>query len=143
MGPDFEIPPTSLSVFLTISMLISLAIYDRLFVPFVRKYTKNPRGITMLQQMIVGLIIHIITMIVVCLAERYRLSVAKDHGIYKPGKIVPLRIYILLPQFVLMGVGDCFVEVAKFEFFYNQAREGMKSLKTAYLTTSFWHRIFS
>ncbi|KAJ0695560.1 putative proton-dependent oligopeptide transporter family [Helianthus annuus] len=102
VGPNFEIPPASLFVFLTIPMLISLAIYDHLFVPFVRKYTKNPRGITMLQQMIVGLIIHIITMIVICLVERYRLSVAKDQGIYKPGKIVPLRIYILLPQFVLM-----------------------------------------
>ncbi|KAJ0742424.1 putative proton-dependent oligopeptide transporter family, MFS transporter superfamily [Helianthus annuus] len=137
MGPNFEIPPASLSVFLTLSMLISLAVYDRLFVPFVRKYTKNPRGITMLQRMTIGIIIHIITMIVAFLIERYRLSVAKDHGIYKPGQIVPLRIYILLPQFILMGVADCFVEVAKFEFFYDQAPEGMKSLGTAYFTTSF------
>ncbi|MFS7975442.1 putative proton-dependent oligopeptide transporter family [Helianthus anomalus] len=103
MGLNFEILLAFLSVFLTISMLISRAIYDRLFVPFVRKYTKNPRGITMLQQMIVGLIIHSITMIVVCLVERYRLSIAKDHGIYKPGKIVPLRIYILLPQICVDG----------------------------------------
>ncbi|KAJ0882280.1 putative proton-dependent oligopeptide transporter family [Helianthus annuus] len=41
VGPNFEIPPASLFVFLTIPMLISLAIYDRLFVPFVRKYTKT------------------------------------------------------------------------------------------------------
>ncbi|MFS7975441.1 putative proton-dependent oligopeptide transporter family [Helianthus anomalus] len=57
----------------------------------------------MLQQMIVGLIIHSITMIIVCLVERYRLSIAKDHGIYKPRKTVPLRIYILLPQICVDG----------------------------------------
>ncbi|KAI3760199.1 hypothetical protein L1987_50590 [Smallanthus sonchifolius] len=136
IGPDFEIPPACLSVFVTISMLISLAVYDRLFVPLVRKYTKNPRGITLLQRMSVGIIIHIITMIVASRVERHRLSVAKDHGIYKQGQIVPLKIYILLPQFALMGVADCFLEVAKLEFFYDQAPEGMKSLGTAYFTTS-------
>ncbi|MFS7975451.1 putative proton-dependent oligopeptide transporter family, MFS transporter superfamily [Helianthus anomalus] len=136
IGPNFEIPPASLSVFFTISMLISLVVYDRLLVPFVRKYTKNPRGITMLQRMMVGLIIHIITMTIAFLVERHRLSVAKDHGINKPRQIVPLRIYILLPQFALMGVADCFLEVAKFEFFYDQAHEGMKSIGTAYFTTS-------
>ncbi|XP_076925545.1 protein NRT1/ PTR FAMILY 5.2-like [Bidens hawaiensis] len=136
MGPHFEIPPASLSVFVTISMLISLAVYDRLFVPFVRKYTKNPRGITLLQRMIVGIIIHIVTMVVASLVERHRLSVAKDHSIFKTGKIVPLKIYILIPQFALLGVADCFLEVAKLEFFYDQAPEGMKSLGTAYFTTS-------
>ncbi|XP_071714067.1 protein NRT1/ PTR FAMILY 5.2-like [Rutidosis leptorrhynchoides] len=136
MGPHFDIPPASLGVFLTISMLISIALYDRLFVPFIRKYTKNPRGITMLQRMIIGLILHIITMIVASLVERRRLSVAKDHGIFGKGQTVPSTIFTLLPQFALMGVADCFLEVAKLEFFYDQAPEGMKSLGTAYFTTS-------
>ncbi|KAM0005394.1 putative proton-dependent oligopeptide transporter family, MFS transporter superfamily [Helianthus debilis subsp. tardiflorus] len=133
---DFEIPPASLSVFMTISMLISLVVYDRLFVPFVRKYTKNPRGITLLQRMTVGLIIHIVTMTIASLVERHRLSVAKDHGIFTTNQIVPLKIYILIPQFALLGVSDCFLEVAKLEFFYDQAPEGMKSLGMAYFTTS-------
>ncbi|KAK9067530.1 hypothetical protein SSX86_011641 [Deinandra increscens subsp. villosa] len=137
IGPHFEIPPACLSVFVTLSMLISLAIYDRLFVPLVRKYTKNPRGITLLQRMAIGIIIHIITMIVASFVERRRLSVAKDHSLYKLGQIVPLRIYILLPQFALLGIADCFLDVGKLEFFYDQAPEGMKSLGTAYFTTSF------
>ncbi|PWA75654.1 proton-dependent oligopeptide transporter family [Artemisia annua] len=136
MGPHFDIPPASLSVFLTLSMLISIALYDRFFVPFIRKYTKNPRGITLLQRMAIGLILHIITMGIASLVERRRLSVAKDHGIVKKEQIVPLTIFILLPQFVLMGVADCFLEVAKLEFFYDQAPEGMKSLGTAYFTTT-------
>ncbi|XP_024982206.1 protein NRT1/ PTR FAMILY 5.2-like [Cynara cardunculus var. scolymus] len=137
IGPTFEIPPACLAVFLTLSMLISIAVYDRFFVPFVRKYTKNPRGITLLQRMAIGLVLHMITMITASLVERRRLSVARDHGIVGKKEIVPLSIFVLLPQFALMGISDCFLEVAKLEFFYDQAPEGMKSLGTAYFTTSF------
>lgn len=52
------------------------------------------------------------------------------------GAQVPLTIFILLPQFVPMGVADAVLEVAKLEFFYDQAPEGMKSLGTSYSTTS-------
>ncbi|KAG8370829.1 hypothetical protein BUALT_Bualt13G0024100 [Buddleja alternifolia] len=136
IGPHFEIPPACLTAFITIFMLITIVLYDRLFVPFVRKYTKNPRGITLLQRMGIGLVLHVIVMVTACLAERKRLSVARDNEIFKKGEIVPLSIFILLPQFALVGVSDNFLEVAKIEFFYDQAPEGMKSLGTAYFTTS-------
>ncbi|CAA3020474.1 NRT1 PTR FAMILY -like [Olea europaea subsp. europaea] len=137
IGPHFKIPPGCLSAFVTIFMLTSLVLYDRFFVPFVRRYTKNPRGITLLQRFGIGLVLHIIVMGTACLAERRRLRVAKENEIFEKNQIVPLSIFILLPQFVLMGVADTFVVVAKIEFFYDQAPEGMKSLGTAYFTTSF------
>ncbi|KAL6217589.1 hypothetical protein ACLB2K_010806 [Fragaria x ananassa] len=136
MGPDFEIPPACLSAFVTIFMLISLVLYDRYFVPAVRKYTKNPRGITLLQRLGIGLVLHTITMITACLAERKRLSVIQEKHLFGKKDIVPLTIFILLPQFALMGIADSFVETAKIEFFYDQAPEGMKSLGTSYFTTS-------
>lgn len=136
MGPHFQIPPGSLGAFVTIFMLISIVVYDRLFVPAVRKYTKNPRGITMLQRMGIGLVMHVIIMIVAVLAERKRLSVIREHGIVDNKVMVPLSIFILLPQYALMGISDAFVEVGKLEFFYDQAPEGMKSLGTSYFTTS-------
>lgn len=61
---------------------------------------------------------------------------AKAHGIVGAKETVPLTIFILLPQFVLTGIADTFVEVAKIEFFYDQAPEGMKSLGTSYFTSS-------
>ncbi|XP_022041361.1 protein NRT1/ PTR FAMILY 5.2 [Helianthus annuus] len=135
MGPHFDIPPACLLVFVTIFLLISIVLYDRFFVPTVRKYTKNPRGITLLQRMAIGLALHVVIMIVASLVERKRLSVAKDHGIFENDQTVPLSIFVLLPQFALMGIGDSFLEVARLEFFYDQAPEGMKSLGTAYWTT--------
>lgn len=132
----FQIPPASLAAFVTISMLIAVVIYDRYFVSFMKRLTKNPRGITLLQRMAIGMILHIFIMLVASLTKRQRLNVARDHGVVKSEETIPLTIFILLPQFVLMGVADAFLEVAKIEFFYDQAPEGMKSLGTSYSMTS-------
>ncbi|EXB53513.1 Peptide transporter [Morus notabilis] len=136
IGPNFEIPPACLAAFITVFMLLSLALYDRYFVPAVRRYTRNPRGITLLQRLGIGLVLHIIIMVTACLAERKRLSVARQNKIFGKHEIVPLTIFVLIPQFALMGVADSFVETAKLEFFYDQAPEGMKSLGTSYFTSS-------
>ncbi|KAG6785471.1 hypothetical protein POTOM_011204 [Populus tomentosa] len=93
-----------------------------------RNYTAAENGI--------GFMLHVIVMITACLAERKRLSVAREHNIIGKNEVVPLSIFILLPQFVLMGVADNFVEVAKIEFFYDQSPEGMKSLGTSCFTSS-------
>ncbi|XP_071713683.1 protein NRT1/ PTR FAMILY 5.2-like [Rutidosis leptorrhynchoides] len=133
---SFVIPPASLTGFVTLSMLISVVLYDRVFVKIMAKWTKNPRGISLLQRMGTGMVIHIIIMVVASFMDRYRLSVAKDQGVVESGKQIPLSIFILLPQFALMGVADAFLEVAKIEFFYDQAPESMKSLGTSYSMTS-------
>ncbi|MED6140617.1 hypothetical protein PIB30_094966 [Stylosanthes scabra] len=136
IGRNFSIPPASLGAFVTLSMLICVVIYDRFFVKIMRKLTHNPRGITLLQRMGIGMVIHIVIMVVAFLTERYRLKVAKEHGLVQNGGQVPSTIFILLPQFVLMGTADAFLEVAKIEFFYDQAPENMKSLGTSYSMTS-------
>ncbi|XP_009336152.2 protein NRT1/ PTR FAMILY 5.2-like [Pyrus x bretschneideri] len=136
IGPHFEIPPACLSAFITIFMLISLVVYDRFFVPWIQRYTKNPRGITLLQRLGIGLVLHVLIMITAWLAERKRLSVVREHKLFGPRDTLPLTIFVLLPQFALLGIADSFVETAKIELFYDQAPEGMKSLGTAYFTTS-------
>lgn len=133
---NFKIPAASLNAFVTISMLTCLLLYDRFFVGIMQKITKNPRGITLLQRMGIGLFIHIIIMVIASFTERYRLKVARDHGVFDKHGEVPLTIFVLLPQFVLMGCADSFLEVAKIEFFYDQAPESMKSLGTSYSQTS-------
>lgn len=133
---NFSIPPASLVGFTTFSMLVSIVIYDRIFVKLARKLTGNPRGITLLQRMGIGMILHILVMIIASITERFRLKVAAEHGLIHQTVVpIPLTIFTLLPQFVLMGLADAFLEVAKLEFFYDQAPESMKSLGTSYMTT--------
>ncbi|KAF3457858.1 hypothetical protein FNV43_RR02518 [Rhamnella rubrinervis] len=132
----FKIPPASLVGFVTLSMLISVVLYDKFFVKMMQRLTKNPRGITLLQRTGIGMVLHFIIMTTASLTERWRLNVAKDHGVVENGGQVPLSIFILLPQFVLMGTADAFLEVAKIEFFYDQAPESMKSLGTSFAMTT-------
>ncbi|CAJ1899929.1 unnamed protein product [Sphenostylis stenocarpa] len=136
MGPHFEIPPACLIAFVNIFMLISVVIYDRLFVPAIRRYTKNPRGISLLQRLGIGLVLHVIIMLTACFVERKRLSVARENNLSGQLDQIPLTIFILLPQFALTGIADTFVDVAKLEFFYDQAPEALKSLGTSYFTTT-------
>ncbi|KAB1219318.1 Protein NRT1/ PTR FAMILY 5.3 [Morella rubra] len=133
---SFEIPAASLGVFVTLSMLVTIVLYDRFFVKIMRRWTKNPRGITLLQRMGIGIVTIIIVMTVASLTERYRLSMAKEHGLVENGGQVPLTVFILFPQYVLMGIADATLDVAKIEFFYDHAPESMKSLGTSYHTTS-------
>ncbi|KAK7336897.1 hypothetical protein VNO77_17448 [Canavalia gladiata] len=136
MGPHFQIPPACLIAFVNIFMLISVVIYDRFFVPMIRHYTKNPRGISLLQRLGIGLVLHIVIMTTACLVERKRLSVARENNLLGQHDTIPLTIFILLPQFALTGIADTFVDVAKLELFYDQAPETMKSLGTSYFTTT-------
>ncbi|XP_062104431.1 protein NRT1/ PTR FAMILY 5.2-like [Humulus lupulus] len=133
---NFEIPPASLSAFVILTLLISVVLYDWFFVKFIQKWTKNPRGITFLQRMGIRMIFHIIVMFVAFLTETHRLSVAREHGLIKKGGQVPLSIFILLPQFIFMGIAGAFLEVAKIDFFYDQAPENMKSLGSSYNMTT-------
>ncbi|KAG0472980.1 hypothetical protein HPP92_014837 [Vanilla planifolia] len=111
MGPHFKIPPASLTSFTTLSMLVSIILYDRCFVRLMRAWTGNPRGISLLQRLGVGLVLDGTVMVVASLMEKKRLSVAREHGVVANGGPVPLTIFILLPQFVLMGMAEAFLIV--------------------------------
>lgn len=127
---SFEIPPASLKSLVQIFMLVSLVLYDRFFVPAMRRHTKNPRGITMLQRMGIGMFLYILIMVSAYLAERSR------RAMFSHNPTNPPSVFILLPQFAFLGIADTFLEVAKLEFFYDQAPAGMKSLGTSYYSTS-------
>uniref|UniRef100_A0A0D9VPC2 Major facilitator superfamily (MFS) profile domain-containing protein n=1 Tax=Leersia perrieri TaxID=77586 RepID=A0A0D9VPC2_9ORYZ len=139
IGRHFQIPPASLGAFVTLSMLVAVVIYDRLFVKAIRKYTKNPRGITLLKRMGVGLTLQVVAMATASAMESRRLGYVRRHGLelLAVEVQVPLTIFELLPQYVLMGVADAFLVVGKIEFFYDQAPESMKSLGTAMSLTAY------
>ncbi|KAG0483161.1 hypothetical protein HPP92_011245 [Vanilla planifolia] len=136
MGPHFSLPPASLSAFLTATILLGLVVYDRLFVPFLRERTGNPRGITLLRRIGVGQVMQIVISVIAALTERWRLRVAESHGLTDENATVPLTVFVLLPQFILLGITEVFVGVGKMELFFDQAPEGMKSLGSSLFTLS-------
>ncbi|XP_062181712.1 protein NRT1/ PTR FAMILY 3.1-like [Phragmites australis] len=132
---NFEIPPATMSIFTTAALLVTLALYDRLFVPLVRRVTGLPSGITYLQRMAIGLAISILGVATAALVETKRRGVAADHGLLdNPKAIVPLSVFWLVPQFAIHGIAGAFSSVGHMEFLYDQAPESMRSTAAAF----FW-----
>ncbi|CAN6705335.1 unnamed protein product [Malus baccata var. baccata] len=135
LGGHFRIPAASLGSFVTLSMLLSVPLYDRYFVPLVRARTKNPRGITLLQRLGIGFMIQVIAIAVAYAVEVRRMYVIRVHHVNGPKEIVPMSIFWLLPQYVLLGIADVFNAIGLLEFFYDQSPEDMQSLGTTFFTS--------
>ncbi|GJN14395.1 hypothetical protein PR202_gb01218 [Eleusine coracana subsp. coracana] len=138
-GSHFQIPPATMSIFSTLAMLISLALYDRAFVPLARRVTGLRSGITYFQRMGIGLAISIVSVGTAALVETKRRGVAAEHGfVDKPKSVVPLSVFWLVPQYAIHGLGEAFSSVGHMEFLYDQAPESMRSTAAAlfWLATS-------
>ncbi|XP_048441924.1 protein NRT1/ PTR FAMILY 5.4-like [Pyrus x bretschneideri] len=134
IGPHFKVPPASLQGLSGIAILITIPIYDRVFVPIARKYTGHPSGITVLQRIGTGLVLSILVMVVSALVEAKRLNIAKDYNLIdKPKAIVPMRVWWLLPQYLILGLAYAFATVGLQELFYHQMPEQMRSMGAAAL----------
>ncbi|XP_062174179.1 protein NRT1/ PTR FAMILY 3.1-like [Alnus glutinosa] len=132
LSRSFQIPPATLSVFGIITMLSGLVLYERLFVPFARRFTGNPSGITCLQRMGVGFVVNILATIVASLVEIKRKAVAANHNLLDdPKAVIPISVFWLVPQFCLHGVAEVFMSVGHMEFLYDQSPESMRSMAAA------------
>ncbi|PRQ55389.1 putative proton-dependent oligopeptide transporter family, major facilitator superfamily [Rosa chinensis] len=130
---SFQIPQASLLIFVGLTIIVVIPIYDRVFVPTARKFTGHPSGITMLQRIGTGLLISIITMVVAAVVEAKRVKILGDHNLLdNPKAIVPMRVWWLVPQYVISGLSDVFAFVGIQELFYDQMPEAMRSLGAAF-----------
>ncbi|XP_020570870.1 LOW QUALITY PROTEIN: protein NRT1/ PTR FAMILY 3.1-like [Phalaenopsis equestris] len=123
IGSPFPPPPATLSIFSIISMLLTLAIYDRLFVPIARRLTGHPNGISYLRRMAIGLAISLLSNLSAALVETHRRRAALA------GR--QLSVFWLVPQYAIHGLADGFSSVGHMEFLYDQAPESMRSTAAA------------
>lgn len=127
----FEIPAASLTVFFVASILLTVPIYDRVITPICRKFLKNPHGLTPLQRIGVGLVLSIMAMGAAALTEVKRLRVAQSYGLNHDSQAtVPLTVFVLVPQFLLVGSGEAFTYIGQLDFFLRECPKGMKTMST-------------
>ncbi|KAI6696952.1 hypothetical protein NL676_017071 [Syzygium grande] len=132
LSHSFQIPPASLSIFSIVTMLSGLVLYERVFVPFIRRFTGNPVGITCLQRMGIGFTINILGAIVASFVEIKRKKVAAAHHLLDaPKAIIPISVFWLVPQYVIHGIAEVFMSVGHLEFLYDQSPESMRSTAAA------------
>lgn len=135
IGPHFEIPSASLSVFDTLSVIFWAPIYDLMIVPLAQKYTGNERGFTQLQRMGIGLVISVFAMASAAVLETIRLDMVRKNNYYDL-EHVPMSIFWQVPQYILIGCAEVFTFIGQLEFFYDQAPDAMRSLCSALCLTT-------
>lgn len=92
-------------------------------------------GFTNLQRMAIGLGLSAFGMAAAALCERKRLSVAKAVGGATTAAL-PISVFFLIPQFVLVGSGEAFIYTGQLDFFITGSPKGMKTMSTGlFLTT--------
>ncbi|PQP95712.1 protein NRT1/ PTR FAMILY 3.1 [Prunus yedoensis var. nudiflora] len=134
---SFEIPAGSMTVFNIVTMLATIAFYDRLFIPFTRKFTGLDRGITFLHRMGIGFVISILATLVAGFVETKRKNAAFAHGLVdQPHSMIPISVFWLIPQYSLHGMAEAFMSIGHLEFFYDQAPESMRSTAAALFWTA-------
>lgn len=124
----FEVPAPSVPVIPLIFMSILIPLYEYFFVPFARKITKHPAGITQLQRVGVGLVLSAISMTVAGIVEVKRRTEANKNPLSLGG----ISLFWLSFQYAIFGIADMFTLVGLLEFFYREAPAGMKSLSTSF-----------
>ncbi|CAN6351015.1 unnamed protein product [Urochloa humidicola] len=131
----FQIPPATMIIFTTLTMLVTLALYDRAFVPLARRRTGRRAGITYFQRMGAGFAVSVLAVMAGALVETRRRGVAAENGMLdEPGgaaAAVPMSVFWLVPQYALHGVSDALSTVGHMEFLYDQSPESMRSSAAA------------
>ncbi|KAM0863063.1 hypothetical protein ACQ4PT_044830 [Festuca glaucescens] len=71
-------------------------------------------------------------LVIAALVEMRRLSTAMEAGVVdQPDATVPMSLWWIMPQYVLIGAADVFTMVGMQEFFYDQMPSAFKSLGLA------------
>lgn len=126
------VPPAALQSFLGLAIIASVPVYDRAFVPLARRLTKQPSGITTLQRIGAGMAIASVAMAVAALVEAARLRTARNAGLIdSPQAAVPMSLWWMVPQYVLIGFANVFTIVGLEEFFYDQVPDALRAVGLA------------
>lgn len=132
VGYGYVIPPSALQSFISLSIVIFIPIYDQIVVPLARSCTRKPSGLSMLQRIGIGMFLSIIAMVIAALVEQKRLKTAMEYGLVNdPKATIPMSIWWLAPQYILVGISDAFTMVGLQEFFYDQMPKELRSVGLA------------
>ncbi|XP_002526521.2 protein NRT1/ PTR FAMILY 7.3 [Ricinus communis] len=135
---SFHIPPASMSSFDIVSVAVFIFMYRRILDPLVARIRKDPRGLTELQRMGIGLVIAILTMVSAGVVELFRLKYKNTQKAVCADceSESSLSIFWQIPQYVLIGASEVFMYVGQLEFFNAQTPDGLKSFGSALCMTS-------
>jgi solute carrier family 15 (peptide/histidine transporter), member 3/4 len=126
------VPPAALQCFMDVTFIVILPVYERVLVPLARRLTGHETGITMLQRIGASMAVSCVAMAVAALVETRRLHVARDAGLVDQLDVaVPMSLWWMVPQYVLLGLAGVLGEIGLMEFFYDQVPDALRSVGLA------------
>uniref|UniRef100_A0A0E0M5H7 Major facilitator superfamily (MFS) profile domain-containing protein n=1 Tax=Oryza punctata TaxID=4537 RepID=A0A0E0M5H7_ORYPU len=129
-GGGLVVPSAGLQCLVSFTYITLLPVYDRMVVPLARRLAGG--GITMLQRVGAGMATACLAMVVAALVEARRLRAARDAGLVdRPDATVPMGVWWLVPQHVLVGVAEVLAVIGLEEFFYDQVAGELRSVGLA------------
>lgn len=138
IGSNFKIPPATLQSAITLSIILLMPLYDKILIPITRVVTCDEKGITVMKRMGIGMFLSVIAMVIAAIVETTRLKMSRQMGnLDSQSETVPLSIFWLLPQYILLGISDIFTVVGMQEFFYNEVPIRMRTMGFALYTSVF------
>uniref|UniRef100_K3XT79 Major facilitator superfamily (MFS) profile domain-containing protein n=1 Tax=Setaria italica TaxID=4555 RepID=K3XT79_SETIT len=130
--PGLVVPPAALQCLVSFTFIAMLPVYDRVLVPLARRVTGHHAGVTALQRIGAGMAVSGVAMAVAALVEGRRLRVARDAGLVdRPDVALPMSLWWVAPQYVLLGVAAVLAEIGLEEFFYDQVPDAIRSVGLA------------
>ncbi|KAG7608891.1 MFS transporter superfamily [Arabidopsis suecica] len=120
----FEIPPGSYGIFLVISFLLFLGLYDLVIVPLLSWALREPFRLGVMVRMWAGYVISVLCISALAATEYARRKTARDESGTK------LSAMWLLPYMILGGIAEALNTIAQNEFFYSELPKTMSSVAT-------------
>ncbi|CAK9872905.1 unnamed protein product [Sphagnum jensenii] len=134
---SFVVPPQSFGVGFGLLMILVLFTYDVVMVPLMRRYTHNPRGISILQRIGVGIFLSILSAVASGIIERQRRKVSwETNTAENPNATVPIPVWWLLIPLTLAGVADITVTIAQLDLFYQEVPDSIRSLGAGFVSAA-------
>ncbi|KAK3212966.1 hypothetical protein Dsin_017672 [Dipteronia sinensis] len=126
---NLQILVGSFSMFIIISLIVWLALYDRIMVPVESKIRGKPSGLGLKARMGTELAFSVAAMASWATAESLCRRIAIEQGIMGDLEaVVNMSAIWLLPQYILSGFGEAFNAIGQNEFFYTEFPKTMSSI---------------
>ncbi|XP_044471508.1 protein NRT1/ PTR FAMILY 1.1-like [Mangifera indica] len=130
---NIEFPAGSFGVFGILTLTLWVAIYDRILVPLLAKFTNRTKGLSNKERIGIGLAISCLAMATSALVEKKRRDTAVREGLAHKFGTVSMSAFWLVPQHCLVGLGEALNAIGQIEFYYSQFPKSMSSIGVALL----------
>ncbi|CAL1386395.1 unnamed protein product [Linum trigynum] len=129
--PKIEIPAGSFSIFLVLTLLIWVPLYDRAILPLASTLRGRPVSLPLKTRLGLGILLSSASMAALGLVESIRRARALDEGLSDdPNGIVDMSAMWFLLYYVPFGVAEAFNYIGQNEFYYSELPRSMASIST-------------